>query len=233
MSDGLARNQTTIVHRSRNPAYRQQLAASHDRPHQHHSKTNVARPQPSAASLERLNAQEFGTSVLMVRRKRSHASIRGSPIRQFFIRLFRRRSRPKYFYNKSQLTRRPSARTTGIVSTLAGRTGSLQTTASSVVKPKSRIGQFRFQPFQLFNFRPLPVRRQTPIIPNYEHGISSPLQVTKYVGIDPSGSPELLSINRAIPLALFASTQFQVVLCLKIHPFLNLCLVMVLFRLFN
>lgn len=152
----------------------------------------------TSVSLERMNIQEFGSSLLMVRRKRSHASIRGGPVRQFFLRLFRRRSRAKYHFSKAQLSRRNAKgakalrrRSTAIVPDYSSSTSS----SPIVGRPKGKVRQYRVRPFQLFNIRPYPVRKQTPPLPTSGHAISSPKQVTKYVGIDPTGSPEMLSIK--------------------------------------
>ena len=46
--------------------------------------------------------------VMLIRRRSSTRSIRGSPIRRFFRRLFRRRSKIKYYFSKSQLRRQLS-----------------------------------------------------------------------------------------------------------------------------
>lgn len=179
-----------ITPRSRNPAIRQQLMLGPTN-QPIHPPDSSSKPTHTISSLEQLNIQEFGSNILMIRRKRSHASIRGSPVRQFFLRLFRRSSRPKYFYNKAQLTRRPTRPSTALI-----RNPSPQSNSPSLInKPKGKINQYRFRPLQLFNPHPYPLQKNTPPLPTRTNAISSPLHVTKYVGIDPTGSPELLSIK--------------------------------------
>lgn len=120
-----------------------------------HPPDSSSKPTHTISSLEQLNIQEFGSNILMIRRKRSHASIRGSPVRQFFLRLFRRSSRPKYFYNKAQLTRRPTRPSTALI-----RNPSPQSNSPSLInKPKGKINQYRFRPLQLFNPHPYPLQR--------------------------------------------------------------------------
>lgn len=158
--EGLHRDATTI-RRSQNPSYIQQPAAATDQ------NQNAPNKQfHSIPSLEQLNVQEFGSSVLMVRRKQSTRSIRGSPIRQFFIRLFRRRSRPRFYFSKNQLKR------------------SGTTLQSPVIKPRSKIRQYKIKSIQLLNFRPEP-RTPTPTSPRPK--ISQPQHVRKFSGLFSGG----------------------------------------------
>lgn len=148
---------------SQNQNQNQQPALTQDNhPNQHPKSRNpdIRNQLPPPTS----HPQEFGSNVLMIRKKRSHASIRGSPVRQFFLRLFRR-SRTSLLSRKSSIRRRPSKRISS--------------------SNNSR------HPFSLFNLKSHRTEKHVAAPP----AISSPLQVTKYVGIDPTGSPELLSIK--------------------------------------
>lgn len=131
------------------------------------------RPVHTVASLEALNKLEFGSPTLMIRRKQSIASMRGSPIRRFFLRIFRRRSRAKFYYTKAQLRKNLSLR---------------------LPDSNGRFKQYKIKSVQLMGLRPFP--RTQSISRNPVRGqISQPLTVTKHTGIDNTGHGELLSIR--------------------------------------
>lgn len=135
------------------------------------------RPVHTAASLENLNNMEFGSPTLMIKRKQSIASIRGSRIRRFFLRIFRRRSRVKFHYNKAQLQRNMSI---------------------SVPTNDGIYKQYQVKSLQLLGLRPKP--RTNSLIRRPVRGqISQPLQVTKHSGLDNTGHGEVLSIRNRQP----------------------------------
>lgn len=130
------------------------------------------RPVHSAPSLEKLNMQEFGTPTLMLKRKQSVVSIRGSRIKRFFLRIFRRRPRARFYYSKAQLRRKYSFNLPG--------NGGTPT-------------QYNVRSVQLLGVRPIP--RTHSVARRPVRGlISEPIQVTKHSGIDNTGNGEVLSI---------------------------------------
>lgn len=200
--------------RSRNPHIRRQLdlVRSHSQtknttataypsdqsgPTRHPSRSRQLPNQfHTIPSLEQLNIQEFGSSLLMIRRKTSVTSLRGNAFRRFFVRLFRRRTKPRYNYTKNQLLNRSKSKRVGAngASGLNRRAGSLRLNSPSLglqQPPQSRARQYKVKSLQLLHLNPKPVRRLTPLGSN----ISRPLLVTKYAGVDASGSAEILSIR--------------------------------------
>lgn len=140
--------------------------------------TGTQRPRRivhTVASLERLNQLEFGSPALMIRRKPTMARRNGTPIRRFFLRIFRRRTRAKFYYTKAQLRKNISL---------------------SAPAADPRYHQYSVRPIQLFSLRPKPripsVRKPSNI------QISQPIQVTKHAGIDSTGRGEVLSIRNPI-----------------------------------
>lgn len=144
-------------------------------------------PIHTAASLEALNKVEFGSPTLLLRRKKSTKITSNSRMRRFFVQLFRRRTRPKYYYTKAQLSKSLSLGLTDM---------------------DGNVRQYKVRPAQLLALRPLPrtpsLMRKKSIAPTAKKNIkkkvtgnmiSEPIDVTKHAGLMETGNSEVLSIR--------------------------------------
>lgn len=146
------------------------------------------RPQiHTAASLENLNKIEFGSPALLLLRKNTTSINGNSRIRRFFLRIFRNRTRPKYYYTKAQLTK------------------SLSLGLSDV---DGTTRQYNVRTTQLLGLRPLPkspsmMRKKSMALKSQlkskkklrQQLISEPITVIKRPGLNETGNNEKLSIK--------------------------------------
>lgn len=146
------------------------------------------RPQiHTAASLENLNKIEFGSPALLLLRKNTTSVNGNSRMRRFFLRIFRNRTRPKYYYTKAQLTK-------GLSLGLSDVDGTVR--------------QYNVRTTQLLGLRPLPkspsmMRKKSRASKSQRKSkrklrqqlISEPLTVTKRPGFKDTGNNETLSIQ--------------------------------------